>query len=89
MFLNLHFLKVQRVLTSDVQLKSATRALSEITERLIRQKKLKGIGQHSLYLDIVRDVINLLPVHWLSTYIVSLAYAVPRHALEIVPLILS
>ncbi|KAI0246364.1 heme peroxidase [Lactifluus subvellereus] len=69
---SLNTIPVQKVLTSDVQLMAATRALSEITERLIRQKKLKGIGPHSMYLDIVRDVINLLPVHWLSTHILGL-----------------
>jgi linoleate 10R-lipoxygenase len=71
------FLKVEQVLTSDIQLEEATRAFSQITEGLIRQKKLKGVsvGHRTMYLDIVRDVINLVPVYWLSNNIVSLVCA--------------
>lgn len=39
---------------------------------LIKRKQLKGVGAHTNYIDIVRDVINLLPVHWLSNDIIGL-----------------
>jgi hypothetical protein len=69
----LAFLKVENVLTSNSQLEEATRAISRITEDLIKQKKLRvvGVGSRSVYLDVVRDVINLVPVYWLSNNIVS------------------
>jgi linoleate 10R-lipoxygenase len=70
-------LKVERVLTSDRQLEEATRAFTRITEDLIKQKKLHvvGVGSRSMYLDVVRDIINLVPVYWLSNNIVSVCAA--------------
>jgi hypothetical protein len=65
-------LKIEQVLTSDKQLEEATRAISQITEGLIKHKKLTAVGPQTMYLDIVRDVINLIPVYWLSNNIVSL-----------------
>jgi linoleate 10R-lipoxygenase len=46
--------------------------ISQITEGLIKSKKL-NVGPQTMYLDVVRDVINLIPVYWLSNNIVSLA----------------
>lgn len=60
-------LKVEDVLTRQLPLEKAAQAFLRITEGLIKQKKSKGV---SPYLDIVREVINYLPVHWLSNNIV-------------------
>ncbi|KAH9961421.1 heme peroxidase [Lactifluus volemus] len=62
---------IEQVLTSDKQLEEATRAISQITEGLIKSKKL-NVGPQTMYLDVVRDVINLIPVYWLSNNIVGL-----------------
>jgi len=63
---------IEQVLTSDKQLEEATRAISQITEGLIKHNKLTAVGPQTMYLDIVRDVINLIPVYWLSNNIVGL-----------------
>jgi hypothetical protein len=48
-------------------LEEAAQTILKITKDLISQKKSKDITP---YLDIVRDVINLVPVHWLSDHVV-------------------
>ena len=63
-------MKVEHVLTNEEQLENAAQALSSLTDALIKGKQLKGVGAHTAYIDIVRDVINLVPVHWLSNDIV-------------------
>jgi linoleate 10R-lipoxygenase len=60
-------LKVEDVLTRPKPLEKATGAFERITQELIKQKASKGA---SPYLDVVREVINLIPVHWLSNEIV-------------------
>lgn len=59
--------KVGEVLTRQKALETATDAFERITQQLIEQKASKGT---SPYLDVVRDVINLVPVIWLSNNIV-------------------
>lgn len=59
--------KVGEVLTRQKALETATDAFERITKQLIEQKASKGT---SPYLDVVRDVINLVPVIWLSNNIV-------------------
>jgi hypothetical protein len=60
-------LKVEDVLTRPKPLGKATDAFKTITQELIKQAASKGAGP---YLDVVREVINLIPVHWLSNEIV-------------------
>ncbi|KAI0290112.1 heme peroxidase [Multifurca ochricompacta] len=72
----LNFTPVEEIFARDEQLKKAAQAFSSITEGLIKQKTLKGVGTHVMYVDIVRDVINLVPVHWLSNYIIGLSLKV-------------
>jgi hypothetical protein len=38
---------------------------------LIEEKSIQHAGSHGRFVDIVQDVINLLPVHWISEQIVS------------------
>jgi hypothetical protein len=61
-------LKVEDVLSRPKPLGKATDAFKRITEKLIKQASSK---RASPYLDVVREVINLIPVHWLSNEIVS------------------
>ncbi|KAI9454114.1 heme peroxidase [Russula earlei] len=60
---------VEEVLTKKKALDRTADAFKIITKDLIHKKKHKGINP---YLDVVRDVINLVPVHWLSNYIIGL-----------------
>lgn len=66
--------KVERVLTNDQGLDNAAQTLSNLMDVLIKTKQLKGVGAHTNYIDIVRDVINLVPVYWLSNDIVCICY---------------
>jgi len=60
---------VESVLVKQTQLDKAARAISTITRDLIAEKKSKCIMP---YLDIVGQVINFIPVYWLSNYIIGL-----------------
>ena len=42
------------------------------TEELIETKSFKHVGKGINYVDIVKDVINLIPVHYISEELVSL-----------------
>lgn len=70
---------MERVLTNEQELENAAHALSKLTDELIERKQLKGSGAHTTYIDIVRDVINLVPVHWLSNDIVCTWYSTKLH----------
>ncbi|KAG9026836.1 hypothetical protein FRB95_008385 [Tulasnella sp. JGI-2019a] len=43
-----------------------------MTSRLIREKSFSLVGQASRSVDIVRDVLNLVPVHWVSRHIAGI-----------------
>jgi hypothetical protein len=61
------FLEIEGVLVTHTQLDKAAKAISIITKDLIAEKKPKC---SSPYLDIVGQVINFIPVRWLSNNIV-------------------
>lgn len=63
---------VDRVLTNDQELENTAQTFSNLMDKLIERKKLTGVGAHTNYIDIVRDVINLVPVYWLSNDIIGL-----------------
>lgn len=42
------------------------------TQYLIETKSFDTVGHKASYIDIVRDVINLLPIYWLSQEMVSI-----------------
>lgn len=72
-------MKVEQVLVNEEQLENAAQTLSSLTDALIETKQLKGVGARTAYIDIVRDVINLVPVHWLSNDIVCAYYSTKLH----------
>jgi hypothetical protein len=76
---HLDFASVEQVLTNEEQLENAAQALSSLTDALIKGKQLKGVGPHTVYIDIVRDVINLISVHWLSNDIVCTNHSTELH----------
>jgi hypothetical protein len=41
------------------------------TQYLIKTKSFDTVGHKASYIDIVKDVINLLPIYWLSQEAVS------------------
>lgn len=41
------------------------------TEGLIKAKSFEHVGSKVQYVDIVRDVVNLVPLHWICQEIVS------------------
>lgn len=45
---------------------------SKKVDALIKMKSIEHVGSSARYLDVVRDVINLLPLHWIAEEIVSL-----------------
>jgi len=69
---HLDFTSVERVLTNEQELENAAQTISNLMDDLIMRKQLKGVGANTNYIDIVRDVINLVPVYWLSDNIIGL-----------------
>lgn len=45
---------------------------ADTTRRLIKNKVFEKIGTKDRYVDIIKDVINLLPIHWLSQEVVRI-----------------
>lgn len=72
-------MKVERVLTNEQELENAAQTISNLMDDLIMRKQLKGVGANTNYIDIVRDVINLVPVYWLSDNIVCIYYSTKLH----------
>ena len=48
------------------------------SSQLIREKSFSLSGQGSKAVDIVRDVINLVPTHFVSTQLVSYRHVIKR-----------
>jgi len=40
------------------------------TQALVKRNAFSKVGTESNFVDIVKDVINLLPIHWISQEIV-------------------
>ena len=49
-----------------------TTYFSKKTTELVKSETLKHVGKVVKYVDIVRDVINLVPVHFVSQELVGL-----------------
>ena len=47
---------------------------SKKTEELMQTESFKHVGKGVRYVDIVKDVINLIPVHYISQELVGLVY---------------
>lgn len=43
-----------------------TQSFKEITQYLIKAKAIDRVGSQMRFVDVVRDVINLVPVYWIS-----------------------
>ncbi|THH14008.1 hypothetical protein EW146_g6268 [Bondarzewia mesenterica] len=63
---------IEKVLLTDAQVERSAQSLSTTTSSLISTKAFKAVGRKGKYIDIVKDVINLLPVHWITNEIIGL-----------------
>lgn len=45
--------------------------MGDVTAALIKEKAVAIPGQDTMSVDVVKDVINLVPVHLISRYLVS------------------
>jgi hypothetical protein len=61
---------VDSSLTSQANLDKWAAAIEQITRDLLKEKSVYNASWKTNHLDVVRDVINLVPVHFLSTEIV-------------------
>jgi linoleate 10R-lipoxygenase len=57
---------------SDNNLKKWSSSFSTLTQRLLKEKEIKQAGSAVRYVDVVKDVINLVPVHWIANEVVSI-----------------
>jgi len=64
--------KVFERILSDLDPTVLAAYFSQKTEDLIKTKSFKHVGKGINYVDVVRDVINLVPVHWVSEKITGL-----------------
>jgi linoleate 10R-lipoxygenase len=63
---------VQKLLFSDQSIRTWVHCFQYTSVLLIREKSIKHVGSALKYVDIVKDVINLLPVYWLADEILGL-----------------
>ncbi|KZP28015.1 hypothetical protein FIBSPDRAFT_273412, partial [Athelia psychrophila] len=64
---------IQKALFSEQNISTWTHAFQCTAGRLIKQKSINHVGSDLKYLDIVKDVVNLLPIYWLADEIVGLS----------------
>jgi len=59
------------VLFSEQNVQSWVHYFQRTTSTLINEKSVNRVGSTFKYVDIVKDVVNLVPVYWLADEIVS------------------
>lgn len=64
--------QIQKILFSEQNIRTWTYCFQSIAGRLIKQKSVAHVGSDFKYVDIVKDVVNLLPIYWLADEIVCL-----------------
>lgn len=71
--------KVQRVLFSDQEISLWKHCFLYRTSMLIKEKSMERIGAPAYrYVDVVKDVINLLPIYWFADELVCFYYLLFR-----------
>jgi len=60
------------VLFSEQNVQSWVHYFQRTTSTLINEKSVNRVGSTFKYVDIVKDVINLLPIYWIADEIVCL-----------------
>lgn len=51
---------------------NAATKMEELVNMLIEKNTMKGVAGKTHYIDIVKDVLNVAPVHWIANEIVRL-----------------
>lgn len=64
------FLEVERVLYGGDVTDQYAGALGVIAQSLIATHSIEHVGSKAKYLNVVRDVINVVPVLWIADNIV-------------------
>ena len=62
---------MNELLTKPEELRSYKDSFAKIVEELIKVKSVEHVGMKGRFVDVVKDVINLLPVYFVSTQLVS------------------
>ena len=62
---------MNELLTKPEELRSYKDSFAKIVEELIKVKSVEHVGMKGRFVDVVKDVINLLPVYFISTQLVS------------------
>lgn len=68
-------LLIHEVLFAPGQIDIYARYYFDMTRKLIREKSFAFIGSDVRSVDVVRDVVNLVPVHWVSEHVTPLKAA--------------
>ncbi|EPQ51552.1 heme peroxidase [Gloeophyllum trabeum ATCC 11539] len=63
---------VDEALFANEQLEQWGTSFAKLTRSLIESKSVNHIGSTKKYVDIVKDVINLVPVHWIANEVLGL-----------------
>jgi linoleate 10R-lipoxygenase len=61
---------VNKALCEDEQLQKWSNTVEEITMQLLESKTINAISATTKYIDIVKDVVNLVPVYFIANEIV-------------------
>ncbi|KAG8939990.1 hypothetical protein FRC04_005695 [Tulasnella sp. 424] len=64
---------------SSVVLKKQVDFLERTTAQLLKEKSYTLVGDNKLSVNVVRDVINLLPVYFISEYVLGLPLKTPEN----------
>ena len=67
-----HFFQVQQLLFSGPHIQTWVQYFRDITGTLIKEKSITHASSTLTYVDIVKDVINLLPIYWIADKLVRL-----------------
>lgn len=51
---------------------NAASKMEDLVKMLIEKNTMKGVAGKTHYIDIVKDVLNVAPVHWIANEIVRL-----------------
>ncbi|KAH7106072.1 heme peroxidase [Auriculariales sp. MPI-PUGE-AT-0066] len=70
-------LLIRDALFTSVQIDRYARFFFDTTRELIRQKSYSLVHSDVRSVDIVRDVVNLVPVHWASTQVAGISLKTP------------
>ncbi|KZT06599.1 heme peroxidase [Laetiporus sulphureus 93-53] len=57
---------VHKVLYEDAVLEKHAAAFGQIAQGLIKDKSVEHVDSPARYLNVIRDVVNLVPVYWIS-----------------------